>query len=350
MHYERFQPTVDGKQKQVFLVDMKEDLRASLFSSLAKQTLETYIPQGKKILIIGGKKWLASGIQCKDCGYIPKCQHCDIPIAYHRDQAGQTFGICHICKTSYNAISSCPSCGWYEIDLFGTWLQKIQELIHELYPVCKTLCLAAEQVWSLPKITKVIEELSDVQCLITTGLWQIAPQWWQPDAVIVIRADSSLSVPDWKVSEHCYHMLSTCIKQYQCPVIIQAYTWAHHSIQAACKQDDVFFWEIENEYRKQYAYPPYSEMAVVFYRHEIEETMFTRVHKLYQELLFLQKTNKFIGEIFATPPLIYKMYDKYKYNIVLKWDNLRPFLEQAFTQLNIRNRGFKVDWLPEHVV
>ncbi|MBP6086380.1 hypothetical protein KA478_04315 [Patescibacteria group bacterium] len=115
------------------------------------------------------------------------------------------------------------------------------------------------------------------------------PKNWKPDVVIVVRADSSLSIPDWKVAEHCYHMLDACVKNYSCPIIIQAYTIGHHSIQAACKQDDAFFWQEENRYRQDYAYAPYAEMAVVLYKHEIEETMFTRVNKLYQEFLFLQK-------------------------------------------------------------
>ena len=145
-------------------------------------------------------------------------------------------------------------------------------------------------------------------------------------------------------------MLDACVKNYSCPIIIQAYTIGHHSIQAACKQDDAFFWQEENRYRQDYAYAPYAEMAVVLYKHEIEETMFTRVNKLYQEFLFLQKKQWFTGEIFATPPLIYKMYDKYRYNIVLKGTWLRSFLENAFVELDIRTRGFKIDWLPENIV
>lgn len=90
-------------------------------------------------------------------------------------------------------------------------------------------------------------------------------------------------------------------------------------------------------------------MALILYKHEVEETMFTRVNKLYQELLFLQKTLSFEGEIYATPPLIYKMYDKYRYNIVLKGKNLHTFLEKAFVQLKIRDRGFKIDRLPENI-
>lgn len=58
---------------------------------------------------------------------------------------------------------------------------------------------------------------------------------------------------------------------------------------AACKQDPKLFRDEENTYRQEFVYPPYGEMALILYRHEIEETMFTRVNKLYQELLFLQE-------------------------------------------------------------
>ncbi len=328
---------------------MKLDLAAGIFSSLAKKTIETYIPTGKKILIVWGKDWLATGGQCNDCGHIPKCTHCDIPIAYHRDLAWAKFGLCHICKTSYPALVSCENCGSYEVDFFGTGLQKLQEYILWLFPATETLCISADEVSSLPKIKKITEALEHTQCVLATSILQIAPSTWQPDIVILIRADSSLVIPDWKVAEHCYNMLNMCIQQYTCPIVLQAYNATHHAILGACKQDEPFFRDQENIFREQYVYPPYGELAVFLYRHEIESTMFTRVHSLYQELLFLQQQEGFDGEIFATPPLVYKMFDKYRYNIVIKGKSIRPFLEKAFVNLKVRDRGFKVDWLPENI-
>lgn len=349
MQYERFIHQMHGIEKQVYLVDMKEDARAWLFSSLAKKTLDAYVPQWKKILIVWWKKWLAAGIMCQDCGYIPKCNHCDIPVAFHKDQWWQTFWICHICKKNYQALWECPQCHGYHMDFFGTWMQKMQTMLLELYPTLSIQTIDASMVSSIPKITTVMQHLHDVQCVIATSLLQEAPHNWKPDIVIVIRADSMLSIPDRKVSEHCYHMLDACIKNYTCPTIVQAYSIWHHAILAACKQQDTLFWQEENTYRQQFQYPPYTDMALILYKHEVEETMFTRVNKLYQELLFLQKSLSFEGEIYATPPLIYKMYDKYRYNIVLKGKNLHDFLEKAFLQLKIRDRGFKIDWLPENI-
>jgi primosomal protein N' (replication factor Y) len=229
-------------------------------------------------------------------------------------------------------------------------LQKIEKTINDQFPTCKTLLVDAEKAGSLSKMQRLTQEINGARCIIATSLLQTPPTGWKPDAIIVLRADSMLSIPDWKVAEHCYHMLQNIIANNACPIIIQAYTPLHYSITAACKMDDALFWQEENAYREQYEYPPYGEMAIVLYRHEIEETMFTRVNKLYQEFLFIQEKDKFEGEIFATPPLIYKMYDKYRYNIVLKGKNLRTFLGKAFVQLKIRERGFKIDWLPENIV
>jgi primosomal protein N' len=78
------------------------------------------------------------------------------------------------------------------------------------------------------------------------------------------------------------------------------------------------FQKQELKYRKDFDYPPFTDLCILLYKHEIEKSLFTKVNKLYQELLFLQEKYKKNIEIYSTPPLIYKMYGKYRYNIILK--------------------------------
>jgi len=81
------------------------------------------------------------------------------------------------------------------------------------------------------------------------------------------------------------------------------------------------------------------------YKNEMEKKVFQTVNKLYQELLYYKQKNepKNKIEIYATPPLIYKMFNKYRYNIIIKGKNIRPFLEDAYQKLQIAQRGFKID-------
>jgi len=97
--------------------------------------------------------------------------------------------------------------------------------------------------------------------------------------------------------------------------------------------------------RKQQTYPPSTQMCTLMYKHEIEDNLYTSTHKLYQELLYLREQYTMDDlEIYATPAMIYKMYGKYRYHIILKWSDLRNFMDIAYSKLKIYSRGFKVDW------
>jgi primosomal protein N' len=83
--------------------------------------------------------------------------------------------------------------------------------------------------------------------------------------------------------------------------------------------DRNLFSDFDNKFRLENKYPPFVELCVILYKNEIEETLFTKVDKLYKELLYLKE--KYLMkelEIYSTPPLIYKMFGKYRYNIILK--------------------------------
>jgi hypothetical protein len=87
------------------------------------------------------------------------------------------------------------------------------------------------------------------------------------------------------------------------------------------------------------------------YKNEIEEKVFTKVDTLYKELLYLsQKYQMTDLEIYATPPLIYKMFGKYRYNIILKGKEVRNFMDVVYTKLNLNAKGFKINWEAESII
>ena len=92
-----------------------------------------------------------------------------------------------------------------------------------------------------------------------------------------------------------------------------------YSIRNACRMNEKRFREEENSFRELNKYPPYADLCVILYKNEIEEKVFNKVDQLYKELLYLaQKYQMNDLEIYSTPPLIYKMFGKYRYNIILK--------------------------------
>lgn len=339
IHYEH-------PDKDIFLIDMRAE-RQYPFSALVEKWLRKYIQQGQKIAILTNKKGYATGTICQDCGHIPRCDNCDIAVAIHKDSHGSRFGICHICKRQYSYTPACTNCGGYDTQSYGVGTQQITEYIQQTYGIIP-LQIVSELVNSPPKIASIMSEISSSQVVVGTSLLSIPPGNISFDIVVVMYADMGLHIPDYQSNWHNFLFLYEVFMQHSAPTfLVQSYHPEHYSLQHACNMDLAAMQEEELAWRKTNAYPPHTDMCVLLYKHEIEERLYGATNKLYQELLFLKEQYEMEDlEIYTTPPLIYKIYGKYRYNIILKGSQLRQFMDIAYSKLKMRSRGFKVDWEP----
>ncbi|MDR0369022.1 MAG: hypothetical protein LBH96_00340 [Candidatus Peribacteria bacterium] len=92
-------------------------------------------------------------------------------------------------------------------------------------------------------------------------------------------------------------------------------------------------------------------MCVILYKHETEELVFNKVNQLYKELLYLaEKYHISSLDIYSTPPLVYKMFGKYRYNIIIKGSSVRNFMDIVYSKLNLPAKGFKINWMADTIV
>ncbi len=350
MNYERFDHETQGTKKSIFLVNMTKEL-APHFSELALNGIEKYLKQGKRIGILVNKKWYAWWIICHECWNIPKCKNCDVSISYHRLESGETIGLCHICKTQYNIPTSCPACHSKKIKEFGLWTQKVAEFLKNEFNK-DALIIESESVNSPNKIKRLQEEIANHQIIIWTSLLTCPPNNAQFDLVIFLNADLGLNIPDYTSAERNFYFLyETFVKHTTANFIVQSFNPDQYSIRTACQMSKEKFYEKDNEFRKTNGYPPFGELCIILYKNEIEESLFIKVDTLHKELLYLKEKYQITDlEIYSTPPLIYKMFGKYRYNIILKWPNVRNFMDIIFTKLNLAKKGFKVDRMAESIV
>lgn len=317
------------------------------FSELTDKWIKKYLKDWKNILIINNKKWRSTGVMCHDCGHIPHCKQCDIAIAWHKDADENLFGICHICKAHYSFESTCSKCDNHDVQLYGIGNQQLMSQIKTDYDT--TPLLIESQIANSPNKIKKIQaaiEWSKPQIIVGTSLLTSSQRLRKPDLVILLSADLWLHNPYYTASWSNFCFLSDCIFQQECEqFILQSYNVEHRSIHLACLWDLEKMKEEELAQRSEYHYPPTTQMCTLLYKHEIEDRLYTSTHKLYQELLYLRDQYEMSDlEIFATPPMIYKMYGKYRYQIIMKWSDLRNFMDIAYSKLKIYSRWFKVDW------
>lgn len=346
MNYEH----IKKNWKNIFLVNLKEE-KNKIFSEIVVKSISKHIKENKNITILVNKKWFSTWSICNQCWYIPKCKNCDISISYHLNPYWEQFWICNICKTHYENFSICPNCKSTETKWYWYWTQQIQKNIKEIFWK-NSILIESEKVNSQSKIEKVRQDLKMSNIFIWTSLLTTPSIDIKSDLLIIMNADVGLNIPDFNSNWRNFQFIYEALQNYDCKnFIVQSYNPDHFSIRNACQMDISNFRQIELKNRQTFLYPPYTQMCVIMYKDEIESKMFNKVNTMYQELLFLKEKywTKDL-EIFSTPAMIYKMFWKYRYNIILKSTQLRNFMDIAYSKLKISSRGFKIDREPENII
>ena len=132
--------------------------------------------------------------------------------------------------------------------------------------------------------------------------------------------------------------------------IIQTFNIEHYVYKYILQLDLNWFWKEELKYRKQFNYPPFSEIVVLKYKSEIEESLYKKISKLESELKYLIEKENINIEIYQTPQLVYKKFWKYNYNIILKWKDIKSFFDKAVKILKIKEKWFQIDWQPMNLI
>lgn len=355
MNYELFEhkSTVWAKEKtkKIFLINMSQE-HNPYFSEWVQTGIAKYLKNWKKIAILVNKKGYATGVLCQKCWYVPKCKNCSVSISYHQLKSWDFMWLCHICKTQYNLPTTCPECHSNQIKDFGLGMQKVAEYIEENFKT-KPLLIDSSKARSHNKITKLKEAFNTTQIFIWTSLLTTPPQDLVIDLVVFLQADLWLNIPDYSANENNFNFLHDAFTKYDnATFLVQSFNPDHYSIRSACKLDPRWFQEQENIFRKEHNYPPFWDLCVLLYKNEIEESLFKKVDTLHKELLYLRQKYQLDKdiEIYSTPPLVYKMYGKYRYHIVIKWAQVRNFMDIVYTKLNLQKRGFKVDWEAQSII
>lgn len=352
MNYELF----DHWKKKIYLINMLRE-ENQIFSALFEKGVEKYLKAGKKIGILINKKWHTWGTICHSCGHIPQCENCSVAINYYLLPSGEKMGMCHICKRQYVYPRTCSACSSSKIQEYGMGTQKLAQIIKEQFGA-ESLIIESETVRSLKKIEKLNQELDSLKSqwknpiLIWTSLLTTPIKGRDLDLLIFLNADIGLNVPDFNANEKNFYFLYEAFLKHKCSTfLVQTMNPEHYSIRTACKMSKSDFYALENEFRQAHHYPPFGELCVILYKDEIEEKLFAKVDQLHKELLYLQQKYQLNAlEIYTTPPLIYKIFGKYRYQVVIKGKEVRNFMDIVFSKLNLHKKGFKINRDAESIV
>lgn len=124
---------------EILIADMRTEARRgnnSAFSALLREELESCLSQGNQAIIFLNRRGFAQSVVCRDCGYVARCEQCDVSLTYHSEEHCLK---CHYCGASYKMLTACPECGSVHLSYTGTGTQKVVGELKKLYPSARIL-------------------------------------------------------------------------------------------------------------------------------------------------------------------------------------------------------------------
>lgn len=332
-------PTVQvvdmARQRRVWR-DEEHVLSLSLRRSIAER-----LERGEQIILLQNRRGFAPLLRCRQCRYVRFCDHCNIPLTYHR--RGKLLR-CHYCNACERAPDACPQCGSTDILFSGIGTQRVEAAIAEEFPVARIARMDLDTTRGKLAHDRILREFGERRYDILLGTQMVAKglDFHRVTLVGVISADVGLLLPDFRASERTFQLLAQVAGRagrgnLPGEVIIQTYSPEHVCLVCAREHHFKRFYHYEIEQRQQLGYPPFRRLAIALFRHAQEAQARAAAQKFADVLR--SHAGSFILYGPAPSPLE-RLQNQYRYQILLKNDpgrdpaavDMRQALSKTFSE------------------
>lgn len=315
---------------KVEIVDMREELKQnnrSMFSSKLRSLMEDAISRGEQCILFLNKRGHTSFVFCRSCGYVYRCDACDVAMTYHKHQDRL---ICHYCGRTKAYRHTCEQCGSDAVKEFGAGTEMLEEETKRIFPNARIRRADADTMSGKHNYRDVYDQMRNGQIDILLGTQMIAKGFDFPNVTVVgiMAADITLNLPDIRAQERTFQLLTQVAGRAgrgDSPghVIVQTYKPDHPAILASVDHDvDAFYdWEIQR--REMMGYPPIkTELHIGF--SSLDRSKCIR-HAEHIHAMIAMGTEAFPEETIQisgpTAAVIERIDRRYRYGIVVRSQN-----------------------------
>ncbi len=323
----------EGKFPRVNVVNMTGETR--FISPVLESEIRKALDNRKGVILFLNRRGFSYGYVCSSCGHVIECPNCSVSLTYHK--TGRRL-VCHTCGYSTPLLKTCPKCRSRDLMPSGFGTEMAEEEVRQLFPSKRIERLDTDSVnGDKTKVQAVLEDFREGRIDILLGTQMIAKGLNFPlvSLVGVLNADSSLALPDFRAGERTFDLLYQVAGRagrYRDDglVIIQTRQSSAPAISKVALNKVEEFYDAELSERRETGFPPYSRLVNLTLRSRSEEKAKESADKL--EKLAVSLSNGFEDiEIFsASPCLIEKMANQWRYHVLLRCTRIGELL--AFTR------------------
>lgn len=269
----------DVAMPEIRVVDTKDlyhrKMMRGAFSPDLLEAMRTALRNKKQVLLFQNRRGFAPMVECKVCGWVPKCKNCDVSLTYHRSMNLLT---CHYCGYTYPVPKQCPNCESTELLGRGYGTEKIEDRVRELFPEARIARMDLDTTRSAGAYGRIIDDFSCGRTDILIGTQMITKglDFSGVTVVGILNADTMLNYPDFRAYEQAFQMLSQVSgragrRDERGLVILQTKSADLPVIQQVVAGDFQTFARDLLEERSMFRYPPLYHLVYVYLRHRNEQ-------------------------------------------------------------------------------
>ena len=261
---------------EVEIVDMRQEFQETgqeqVISRKLAEEIRERLAKKEQVMVLLNRRGYSPVVLCRACGKTLQCKNCAVSMTHHKRERKME---CHYCGHIERIPEKCAHCGSEYVYFVGTGSEKLEELLHGMFPQARIGRLDRDTVRGREDFERALNALNEGALDILVGTQMIAKGHDVHGVTLVgvIGADMALGLPDFRAAERTFQLLTQVAGRAgrgQTPgkVILQTYFQDHYAVQFAAQHDFAGFYDKELQFRAWMHYPPYSAVANVLIRSE----------------------------------------------------------------------------------
>ena len=245
------------------------------FSPLLLARVREALERGEQAILFQNRRGYAPQIECKQCGWVPHCQNCDVSLTLHR-QMNQL--VCHYCGAVYQVPVECPACGGIHLQTRGYGTEKIEAEVRDIFPEARIARMDLDTTRTRHAYERLISDFAAGRTNLLIGTQMISKglDFDRVSVVGILNADTMLNYPDFRAYEHAFMMMSQVSgragrKGRRGLVILQTRQPNLPVIQQVVRGDYPALYRSLCAERRQFHYPPFYRLVDVYLKHRNDQ-------------------------------------------------------------------------------
>lgn len=297
---------------------IQKDKSKIILSPALIEAVKEVIDRGKQVILFQNRRGYAPYQVCSVCGWIPQCKYCDVSLTYHKLSNKL---VCHYCGTTYPPVHTCAACGSDKFVQRNFGTEKIEEQLQEIFPEAKVARMDIDTVKGKNAHDLLIQQFEQKRIDILVGTQMVVKglDFDNVDLVGILDADGLLHFADFRVHERAFQLMEQVSgragrKEETGKVLVQTSQPQHPLLQIVQQHDYKMMFTEELKKRKEFAYPPFSRIIHITFKHKIKEVV-ERAAVHYTNTLRNKYGNYIVG---PAEPVIGRIRNQYLMELLLK--------------------------------